>query len=68
MKAYKFDKTTYKVETSNAVIVIKDNLTDRLGRNVTSVQIIPDNYPGDYKAVRVGGCSNVRVITLKKKD
>jgi hypothetical protein len=68
MRAYKYNKRTYKVETKNALIVIEDNLTDMKGRNVTSVQIIPDSYAGENKCIRVGGSANVRVITLKKKN
>jgi hypothetical protein len=67
MNGYKYSKNCWKVETSNALIIITDNLTDTLGRNVTSVQIIPDNYAGEPKNKRIGGCANVRVITLKGK-
>lgn len=68
MRAYKYDKNTVKVETSNCLIIVTDNLTDRKGRNVCSIQIKPDNYAGDNKCIRVGATSNVRVITLKKKN
>lgn len=67
MKSYKHNKNTIKVETDNALIVIQGNLTDLKGRNVTSVRIIPDNYAGENPSVRIGGCSNIRVVTLKHK-
>lgn len=67
MRGYKYDANTYKVEANNCLIVIKENLTDTNGRNVTSVQIIPDNYAGEAKNIRIGARPNVRVITLKKK-
>jgi hypothetical protein len=35
---------------------------------VVSVKIRPDKYVGERKNIRVGGCGNVRVLTLKKKN
>ena len=67
MRSYKHDSNTIKVEANNCLVVIKENLTDMKGRNVTSIQIIPDNYAGEPKNIRVGAKPNVRVITLKKK-
>lgn len=67
MKAYNHNKNTIKVEASNCLVIITDNLTDRKGRNVVSIQVKPDNYAGEHKNIRVGACSNVRVITLKTK-
>lgn len=67
MKGYKYDKNTFKVEASNCLIIITDNLTDIKGRNVVSVQVKPDSYAGEPKNIRIGGCANVRVITLKTK-
>lgn len=68
MKGYKHNSNTYKVETDNALIIITNNLTDRKGRNVTSIQIIPDKYAGEPKNIRIGGSSNIRVVTLKTKN
>ena len=67
MKSYK-QNGNLKVECDNCVIVIREGLSDTKGRPVTSVQIIPDKYVGERKNIRVGGCANVRVITLKKKN
>lgn len=66
MIAYRFN-TGWKIETTNAVIVIRDDLTDRFGRNVTSVAVYPDKHAGENKNKLVG-LHNTRVITLKKKN
>lgn len=56
---------TLHVETPNGIVNIRAGLTDMRGRSVDSIQIIPDNYAGENKVVRVGGCPNVRLIRLK---
>lgn len=68
MISYKTDKNTIKVEAENCIVIIKEKLCDIKGRPVTSIQILPDHYSGERKNIRVGGCSNIRVITLKKKN
>jgi len=65
---HNLDPHTIKIEADNCLVIVKDKLQDKLGRNVTSVQIIPDKYVGGNKVIRVGGCANVRCITLKKKN
>jgi len=67
MRHYKYAEDTVKVEAGNCLIVVKDNLYDHHGRYVTSIQIIPDKYPDSNKVIRVGGCANIRCITLKSK-
>lgn len=68
MKIYKIDKYTIKIEADNCLIIIKEKLLDRLNRPITSIQITPDKYTGEKKNIRVGGCNNIKVITLKKKN
>ena len=54
------------IETHNCIINIRHDLTDRLGRAVTSVEIIKDDFAGEPKKKLIGSV-NSRVITLKKK-
>ena len=67
MKAYKINKYVMKIECDNCLVIIHEALTDSKGRPVVSIQINPDDYAGENKNKRVGGCGNVRVITLKTK-
>ena len=67
MEGYKYENNCWKIETSNTLIIVTDNLRDRKGRNVTSIQIRPYKFAGENKNIRVGGCENIRVITLKTK-
>jgi len=55
------------IEAEGCIINIRQELHDGLGRQVTSVEIIPDKYAGEpvHKLV---GCRNNRIITLKKKN
>lgn len=55
------------VEAEGCIVNITEGLTDRKGRSVTSIEIIPDRYAGEHQWKRVGGCANVRIIQLKKK-
>lgn len=54
------------VEAVGCIVNIIEGLTDRKGRAVTSIEIIPDRYAGKQVWKRVGGCANVRVVQLKK--
>jgi len=65
---HNLDPHTIKIETDNCLVIVKDKLQDKLGRNVTSVQIIPDKYVGSNKVIRIGGKENIRCVTLKKKN
>lgn len=67
MRSYKTRKNVLKVEADNCVINITEGLTDRYGRNVTSITVSPDRYAGEPKNIRFG-YFNTRVVTLKKKN
>lgn len=54
------------IETDNCIVNIRQGLTDRLGRNVTSIEIILDSYAGEPKRKLIG-YANTRVIDLKTK-
>jgi len=54
------------IEAEGCIVNIRQELTDRLGRQVTSIEIIPDNYCEDNKRKLVGSRNN-RVIKLKRK-
>ncbi len=66
MRSYKTAKNKLKVEADNCVINITEGLTDRLGRNVVSITVSPDNYAGEPYNRRFG-LYNTRVITMKHK-
>ena len=68
MKAYKFNKNCLKIEADNCLIIITEKLIDTKGRPVTSIQVIPDKYVGERKNIRIGGCGNIRVISLFTKN
>lgn len=51
------------VETPNGIVNVHVGLTDRLGRDVDAVEIIPTSYAGEARVVRHGN----RLIRLKGK-
>lgn len=51
------------VETPNGIVNIRAGLSDRHGREVDSVECIPDRYAGERKVV-VRGLSNTRLVRL----
>lgn len=51
------------VETPNGIVNVRAGLSDRLGREVDSVEVIPDRFAGERKVV-VSGRSNTRLIRL----
>ena len=53
------------IEAEGCIVNIRQELTDRLGRQVTSIEIIPDKYLGG-PIHRLIGYSNNRVVKLKK--
>jgi len=55
------------IEAEGCIVNIRQELIDRLGRQVTSIEIIPDNYTVGPKHKLIGSRNN-RVITLKKKN
>ena len=54
------------IETNNCIVNIRQGLKDRLGRNVTSIEVIPDRYSGEPKR-KLLGYANTRIIDLKTK-
>ena len=53
---------TLHIETENCVVNIRVNLHDKNGKEVTSIEIIPDKYAD--KQVYFDGCTNNRVIRV----
>jgi len=49
------------IETDFGIVNIRIGLTDMQGRNVTSIEILPDNYAGEPKII-LSGSSNNRLI------
>lgn len=54
------------IETHNCIVNIKHDVTDRLGRAVTVIEVLPDKYAGEPKKKLIGN-AYTKVITLKKK-
>jgi hypothetical protein len=52
------------VETPNGIINIRAGLSDGLGREVDSIECIPDRYAGERKVV-ISGRANTRLIRLR---
>lgn len=52
------------VETPNGIVNIRAGLTDSIGREVDSVECIPDRFSGERKVI-VSGYGNTRMIRLK---
>ena len=59
------DMKGYHVETEGAVVNIYEGLTDRKGRKVNTVEIIPDKYAGEPEW-KVYGSRMSRIVQLKK--
>lgn len=51
------------VETPNGIVNVRAGLSDRLGREVDSIEAIPARYAGERKVI-VSGRSNTRLIRL----
>ena len=52
------------VETPLGIVNIRVGLVDRRGRDVDSIEVIPNQYAGEPKVVRRGYC-NTRLVRLK---
>ena len=68
MKVITWNKTgdILHIETPNGIVNIRCGLRDLRGRNVDSIEIIPDDrYVGEHKVVTVPKIGNVRMIRLK---
>lgn len=57
--------TVIHVETPNGIVNIFTGLHDKFGRDVDTVEVIPDNYPGE-RPVRISGGRYTRLIRLKR--
>jgi len=68
MRFEKPDINVIEIKTSNCTIIVKDRLTDKFKRDITSITIIPIKFIGSNKVIRVGGKENIKCITLKKKN
>lgn len=55
------------IEAEGCIVNVTEGLTDRKGRSVTSIQIIPDKYTGEPVFKVVPLVHNVRVIKLLTK-
>lgn len=53
------------IETEGCIINIRTGLTDKKGRKVTSIEIIPDDRYAGEPIWRLYGCRNNRVVQLK---
>ena len=58
---------TKHIEVDGCIVNIHTNLHDRLGRKVTSIEIIPDDHYMGEQIWRLHGSRNNRVIQLKKR-
>lgn len=52
---------TLHIETDFGIVNIRIGLTDHAGKNVTSIEVIPDNYAGEPK-ITLDGASHTRLI------
>lgn len=52
------------VETPNGIVNIRAGLSDRIGRDVDSIEVIPSNYAGEPKVIRTG-LANTRLIRMR---
>ena len=64
---YLKDQECLHIEAEGCIVNIRQELTDRLGRQVTSIEIIPDKYIGEPKRKLIGA-SHTRVIKLKTNN
>lgn len=53
------------VETPNGIVNIRAGLSDSRGREVDSIETIPDRYAGERKVIVIAGRANTRMIRLK---
>jgi hypothetical protein len=55
------------IELEGCILNIREGLSDRLGRKVTSIEILPDDHFAGEQVWRLRGHRNNRVVQLKKK-
>ena len=54
------------IEIEGGIVNIRTGLQDRLGRKVTSIEILPDDHYAGEKIWRLYGTVNNRIIQLNK--
>ena len=57
-------KNLMHIEADGCIVNIREGLTDMKGRQVTSIEVIPDDMAGEQRWKRVG-YANTRVVQLK---
>jgi hypothetical protein len=65
IKTVRYHKGILHVETDEGIVNIYVGLHDKLGRNVTTVECLPDNYAGEAR-VRCSPCSRIRMIRNRR--
>ena len=58
------NKTVSHIEAEGCIVNIYEDLSDRHGRKVTAIEVIPDHYVGDYWKLYASR-GNLRVVRLK---
>ena len=53
------------IEVEGCIVNIRTGLSDKLGRKVTSIEILPDDHYSGELVWRLRGYSNNRVVQLK---
>lgn len=64
MKTIVHNRGCLHIETPNGIVNIWVGLSDRWGRSVDSIEVIPGRYAGKPK-VKLVGYANTRLIKLK---
>lgn len=54
------------IECQGCIVNIREGLSDRKGRKVTSIEILPDDHYKGERIWRLRGCVNNRVVQLNK--
>jgi hypothetical protein len=68
LKVKEVMKMTLKhIEVEGCIVNIRTGLTDRKGRRVTSVEILPDDHYSGEPIWKLIGCINNRVVQLKSQ-
>ena len=58
---------TKHIETDGCIVNIRTGLTDRIGRKVTSIEILPDDHYVGEPVWRLYGSKTNRVVQIKGK-
>jgi hypothetical protein len=65
MSVRKLESGGYHVEVRGCVLNIREGLHDRQGREVTAIEILPDDHYSGEPKWRLFGAINNRVVKLK---